>query len=235
MKSGICMALALVAGATHAVAQQGELLARELVFQEKGEGRRSVWTADPLLAGQPEIVRALRAEGVPAVRLTEEDCSEPLPCYHEIHARHAYTGTRLTSIFVEDESFTGGAHGAFAVSDWIYDRARHRRIRFADLFTSWQRAKPVLQARICSALREAREDMTDLTCPPIDELAMSFSESPEFPVGGPAHGFEARTSDYQLGYYAAGRETLRVQIDAAILALIKPDYRGDFAAVAAVD
>lgn len=223
--AAICLSAPVVAQAQQRAS--GEVLARELYFEERGPNRRALWTADAMIARYPEIFRALRAEGIAAARLGD-DCSEQLPCHRTIHHEFSFSGSRLLSVLVTTDQFLGGAHGAFGVADGIYDLRTGRRIRFGDLFTSWSRARPLLQAKICEALRAVRENMEGIQCPQAGELAYGLNESGEIPIGGPASGFEVRTSDYALGSYAAGRETLFIMLDRPLYNLIKPEYRVDF-------
>ena len=222
--AAICLAAPVVAQAQQR--SSGEVLARELYFEERGPNRRALWTADAMIARYPEIFRALRAEGIAAARLGDE-CLAQLPCHRTIHHEFSFSGSRLLSVLVTTDQFLGGAHGAVGVTDAIYDVRSGRRIRFGDLFTSWSRARPLLQAKICENLRAVRENMEGIECPRADDLAFGLHES-EIPIGGPASGFEVRTSDYALGSYAAGRETLFIMLDRPLYNLIKPEYRADF-------
>jgi hypothetical protein len=210
-----------------AQAQQSEVLARELYFEERGPNRRALWTADAMIARHPEIFRALRAEGIAAARLGD-DCSESLPCHRTIRHEYSFSGSRLLAVLVTTDQFLGGAHGAFGVEDRIYDLRTGRRIRFGDLFTSWNRARPLLQAKICEALRVVRDNMEGIECPRAADLAYGLNEGGEIPIGGPASGFEVRMSDYALGSYAAGRENLFIMLDRPLYNLIKREYRADF-------
>ena len=205
----------------------GEVLASELYFEERGPNQRALWTADPMIARYPVIFRAMRAEHMREVRLGD-DCSPPMPCHRTIRDEFTFAGTRLLSTFTSVDQFLGGAHGMFGVSDGIYDLRTNRRLRFGDLFTNWSRAKPLIQAKVCEALRQVRENMEGIDCPDADELAFGLSEAGSIPIGGPAGGFEVQMSDYALGSYAAGRETLFIMLDRPLYDLIRPDYRADF-------
>lgn len=205
----------------------GEVLARDLYHEQRGRDRLELWEADARLARYPVIFRAIRASGLREVRLGS-DCSPNLPCNRNIHDEFVYAGTRLLSTFSSIDQFTGGAHGSFGVSDGIYDLRTNRKIRFGDLFTSWSRAKPLLQTKICEALRQVRPEAEGISCPDADTLAFGLTEVGDIPVGGPASGFEVRMSDYAMGSYAAGREDLYITLDRPIYNLIKPEYRGDF-------
>ena len=201
-----------------------EVLARELYFEERGDKRRALWTADPMLAQHPVIFRALRAESLQKVRLPAE-CDGEQTCVREIRDERIHAGQRLLSTFKTTDEFLGGAHGSVSVADGLYDLKTNRRIRFGNLFTSWKSAKPLIQAKVCESLLRLRKGSE---CPDADELAYGLRELDEVPLGGPANAFEIRMSDYALGSYAAGRETLLVWIDRGLYELIKPEYRADF-------
>lgn len=207
--------------------QGGPLLASELVWEERAPRRRAMWTADPRLARFPEIVRALRLASIPEVRLSSEDCTETMPCYRNLQHQMSYGGDRLVTIFAELDTYLGGAHGGSAASDFVWDLAQRKRIRFGDIFTSWAAVRPLLQSRVCESLRIAREGELR-ECPNVDELALGLADSSEMPVGGRASAIEVRTSDYQLGSYADGRQTVWVDMDAELLGLVRPEYRGEF-------
>ncbi len=221
----LCVGVPLAASAQPPAS--GEVLARELYFEERGPNRRALWTADPMIARHPVIFRALRAEALRETPLTE-DCSEGLPCNRYRRDELSYSGSRLMSIFTTVDQFLGGAHGNVGVSDGLYDLSTNREVRFGDLFTSWDRAKPLLQAKICDALRQVRESMEGIECPQADEVAYGLTEAGEIPIGRAASGFEVRMSDYALGSYAAGREELFITLDQPLYDLIKPEYRADF-------
>ena len=204
------------------------VLASELYFEERGPNRRALWTADAMIARYPAIFRAMRAQALREVRFADDDCLPTLPCHRTMTDEFVFAGSRLLSTFSTTDQYLGGAHGAVGVSDGIYDLRSNRRIRFSELFTNWGRAKPLIQAKICEALRQVRENMEGIECPDADELAFGLSEAGSIPIGGPASGFEVQMSDYALGSYAAGRETLFIMLDRPLLDLIKPEYRVDF-------
>ncbi len=204
-----------------------EVLARELYFEERGPNRMATWTADARIARHPVIFRAIRAQALREAPL-RDDCTVTMPCSRVMTDELSYSGTRLLSIFSTTDQFLGGAHGAVGVSDGIYDLRTNRRLRFGDLFTNWNRAKPLIQAKICESLRQVRDNMEGIDCPDADRVAYGLTEASEIPVGRAASGFEVRMSDYALGSYAAGRETLWINLDQALLNLIKPEYRADF-------
>ncbi len=207
------------------------VLASELYFEERGPNRRALWTADAMIARYPAIFRAMRAQALRDVRFADDECYPSLPCHRTMSDELAFAGTRLLSTFSTTDQFLGGAHGAFGVSDGLYDLRTNMQLRFGDLFTSWSRAKPLVQAKICEALRQVRENMEGITCPDADELAFGLSETGSIPIGGPANGIEVQMSDYALGSYAAGRETLFILLDQPLYDLIKPEYRADFRVV----
>jgi hypothetical protein len=219
--------LALLAAAALAPAPR-PLLATDLMWEERAPRRRASWSADPMLAPYPEIVRWLRRRSVPAVREDVFRCEGRVPCYQSIRHELAFGGARLVSIFAERRAYLGGSHAANEPTSIVWDRARRAPIRFGNIFVSWERARPLLQTRLCAALVHARPDESN-ECPAIDEVALGLGDGAEVPVGGPASAFEARTSDYQLGSHAAGRETVFIGVDPELLALVRPEYRAEFA------
>lgn len=219
---------ALLALAAPTPAPAPEVRAQDLYFEEHAANRRSLWSASPLLSRFPDFLRALRAEALPEVRLTADDCVETLPCHSSLRHELGFAGERLVSVLAEFDGFHGGAHGLHGSSGHLWDRQLGRVIAFRDLFTSWEQARPLLQRKLCEDLRSRRPDNPEIECPSIDEVAIGLSDHTGIPTGGRADSFEVRTSDYQLGSYADGRETLWIEADVGVLALVKPEYRGEF-------
>lgn len=207
----------------------GPLLASELSFERRGDRRRTIWTADPLLASYPQIVRALRAEALAQIRPRTDECAARIACFRSLRDELAMDGTRLISIFRESNQYLDSAHSVSGATDWLYDKTARRRIRFADLFRSWNAARPLLQQRFCRGLAQARPSQVGaITCPDLQYLAFGLSVDRELPVGRRATAIEVRTSDYALGGFTFGRETVWIAIDRTLLDMIRPDYRGDF-------
>jgi hypothetical protein len=228
---GLCAIAGSVIAFTPAVSAQprsGPVLASELFFEDRGPNRLGLWTADALLSRHPAILRTLRAEGVRAARLPADECSASLPCNRILRDEYMFSGTRLLSIFSTVSQFTGGAHGSYGVAHRIFDLRTGRRLQLRDLFTNWRTAQPLLQTRVCAALREKRPETGIAECPSVNDIAFALAEASEIPVGGRATGFNVRTSDYQLASYADGTEEAFITLDAQLLALIKPEYRADF-------
>jgi hypothetical protein len=219
--------IAAACGGTAASAHDPRIPASDLFYEESSAMRRSTWTIDPLLARFPDIVRALRTESLPEAQLGADDCTEHMPCYRSIRHERAFAGERLVSLFTEQSGYYGGAHGGSSASHLIWDRQAGRWIGFPDIFTSWGQARALIQQRFCTTLDEMRED--EVECAPVDELAIGLRAGTELPIGTSASSLELRTSDYQLGSYAQGRETVFIPLDEAVLALVRPEYRADFA------
>jgi hypothetical protein len=200
----------------------------QLFFEEHNGNRRSLWIASPLLVRYPPLLGRLREQALPEVRLNAEDCVETMPCHSSIHHELTFVGRRLITVFGEHDGFHGGAHGSHSVSAHIWDLRLVRMIRFQDLFVDWRRAEPILQTKFCENLRSRRAESTDIECPAIADVAVGLSDRTGIPTGGRASSFELRTSDYQLGSYADGRETVWIDVEPDVLALVKPEYRGEF-------
>jgi len=227
LELGLFVALAAAQPAQPSVAMP-RLLASDLFFEEHKGNRRSLWSASPLLSRYPLLLRALREAALPEVRLTAEDCVETVPCHSSINHELTFAGDRLITVFGEYDGFHGGAHGSHSVSGHVWDRQLGRMIRVQDLFVDWARAEPILQAKFCENLRARRSENPDIECPPIADVAVGLSDQSGIPIGGRAYAFELRTSDYQLGSYADGRETVWIDAEPDVLALVKPEYRGEF-------
>jgi hypothetical protein len=224
---GLAVALAVAVGAQESVPFP-EVLARDLYFEEHVANRRSLWSASPLLSRYPFFLRVLREEAMPEVRLSADDCVETMPCHSSIHHELTFAGERLLTVFAEYDGFHGGAHGSHAASSRIWDRQLGRAIRVRDIFVNWAEAGPLLQRKFCENLRSRRSDSPEIECPPIDDVAIGLSDRTGIPTGAPANAFELRTSDYQLGSYAEGRETVWIDAEPDVLALVRPEYRAEF-------
>lgn len=202
---------------------EDQLLASDLVYLKQQRGWKKTIEIDPWLTSHPDLVRHLRSERVGAMEEGEWDCQASYRCYESSTFRLAYDGTRLVSIVEDQTLYAGGAHPISGVPDYLYDLEAGQRIRFGDLFTSWKKARPLMQEAFCNSLQGSYEEAEE--CPDVQQQAISLASSPETDK---APGFTVETQDYALGYYAAGRATVRIDLDRQIHALIKPEYRSEF-------
>ena len=229
MRSRITIVAALLVGACDAKANDG-LLASELTWSEsKGGWTRSI-EFSPWLADRPDLVRRIRTERIAALTSdTGAEC-EPFsaggtPACEDTwtYAVH-YDGKRLVSLSAENTFDGGGAHPITGVSDYLYDVETGEKLRFGDLFISWERVRPLLQQQFC---QEVHNQNSQYACPAIEKQAVALMSSGS---SAAVSAFLVETQDYALGSYADGRETISIGLSPAVLSLIKPEFRGEFAA-----
>ena len=226
--SGIGLKLGLMLMATMQLAAcdtkaDDQLLASDLVYLKQQHGWKKTLKIDSWLTFHPDLVRHLRSERVRTMEEGRWDCRFDDGCFETSDFRLAYDGTRLVSIVEEHTLHGGGAHPITGVTDYLYDLEAHERIRFGDLFTSWSKARPLIQEAFCTSLQWDYEDVEK--CPDVQQQAISLASMEETDK---APGFTVETQDYALGYYAAGRATIYIQVNQQILAVIKPEYRSQF-------
>jgi hypothetical protein len=207
-------------------AADGTLLASDLTYLKQDKGWTKSIEIDPWLVTRPSLVRHLRSERSKAMDEGRWDCPVDFGCHDRSEFRLMHDGERLVSIVEEQDFFGGGAHGIAGVSDYLYDLKIGKRIRFGDIFVSWSNARPLLQEAFCETLKWTHEDATE--CPDIQKQAISLLSVPST---GKVDAFIVETQDYALGYYAAGRATIRVEITAQIYGLIRPEFQQEFIAI----
>lgn len=141
----------------------------------------------------------------------------------------------LTVLLGEGASYEGGAHGMNWTETLIWDRKAHKALAFADLFTDAPRAKAALLPAYCSALDKARFDKRGKATAKTD----IFGDCPDpfeskiFPTGADTGRFTKlgfSLAPYVAGPYVEGQYNFTIPLDAAVRALVKPEYRALFAA-----
>jgi hypothetical protein len=141
------------------------------------------------------------------------------------------------SLSSEIATYTGGAHGNYTVESLIWDKENERSIEPTDLFASAAALEEAFGDRFCESLdreREERrgggtEDSSDDTftqCPGIDELEILIGSS----NGRTFNRLTVYAGPYVAGPYAEGAYEIDLDIDRAILAAVKPEYRDAFSA-----
>lgn len=229
MRSKIAIVAALLVGACDAKANDG-LLASELTWSEsKGGWSRSI-EFSPWLADRPDLVRRIRGERIAAMTSdTGAEC-EPYSAGGTAACEDIWTyavhhnGKRLVSLSAENTFDGGGAHPITTFSDYLYDVGTGEKLRFGDLFISWERVRPLLQKQFC---QEVHSRNAQYACPAIEKQAVTLMSSAS---SATTSSFLVETQDYALGSYADGTETISIGLSPAVLSLIKPEFRGEFAA-----
>lgn len=205
--------------------------ATDLYFKEQSGRQLTEWKADAALSQFPALLRALRQDGATPLSRLSDQCSEEFECWERRSDLLEFAGARLVSVRVDADAYYGGAHPSGGHSDYLWDRQRQARIRFGDIFTSWPRARAILQPALCADLARqmgANEnfDASQMECPKVEEVALTLSGGGG--VDDRVWAVNASTSDYHLGSYAAGRAQVTIPLSPELRALVRPEFAADF-------
>jgi len=134
-------------------------------------------------------------------------------------------------------TFGGGAHGNYTVESLVWDKKKEQAFDAKKLFASPAALHDALSDRFCEALNREREkrreepiaenseDQFD-QCPGIDELEVLVGSSNRRTF----NRLTLYAGPYVAGPYAEGAYEIDINIDRAILAAVKPEYREAFSA-----
>jgi hypothetical protein len=134
-------------------------------------------------------------------------------------------------------TYSGGAHGNYTVESLVWDKEGERSMKAVDLFVSPQRLEEALGERYCKALEAERRDRrgdsyeedgdnTFTQCPGIEELEILLGSSNRRTF----NKLTVYAGPYVAGPYAEGAYEIDLDIDRAILAAVKPEFREAFSA-----
>ncbi len=141
------------------------------------------------------------------------------------------------SLSEEISTYTGGAHGNYTMRSLVWDRKAGRAHDGIALFTSPAALEAALGDRFCDGLDRERakrrgapvpadsDDQFD-KCPGIDELVVLVGSS----NGRTFNRLTLYAGPYVAGPYAEGDFQVDINIDRAILAAVKPEFREAFSA-----
>ena len=142
----------------------------------------------------------------------------------------------MLSLGSKHYAFTGGAHGNTQTGAMIWDREAGEKLASEDLFTSSKALHETLVTPYCAGLADERRerlgedvvvgDYGTIPCPSIDELTLALAASDRQIL----NQIVLIADPYVAGAYAEGIYEVTVKLDKDILALVKPEYRGAFAA-----
>lgn len=155
--------------------------------------------------------------------------------------KHSFQGTwalvaaipGFVSLSQEFATYTGGAHGNYGVESLVWDSKGNRALNGIDLFTSPAALEQALGQRYCDGLdRERRKKGIKLPeaggvfpkCPKIGDLTVLVGSSNN-------RHFNRLTlyaGPYVAGAYAEGAYRVNLNVDRAVLAAVKPEYRDSF-------
>lgn len=180
---------------------------------------------------------ALASESADARRETRED---GFP-----YNKHSYTAEWKVvadlpgwlSLSNDIATYSGGAHGNYTVESLVWDKENERSMKAIALFTSPAALWEALGERFCDALdrqrAERREEPVEEEsdnqfdqCPGIDELEILVGSSNRRTF----NRLTVYAGPYVAGPYAEGAYEVDLNIDRAILAAVKPEYREAFSA-----
>ena len=141
------------------------------------------------------------------------------------------------SLSADVATYTGGAHGNYTVESLVWDKEGEEAMDAKRLFTSTAALEAAFGERFCEALDLEREkrreapleeeaDDAFTKCPGIDELEILVGSSNRRTF----NRLTVYAGPYVAGPYAEGAYEVDLNVDAAILATVKPEYRAAFSA-----
>jgi hypothetical protein len=141
------------------------------------------------------------------------------------------------SLSADIATYTGGAHGNYTVESLVWDKENERSMDAIALFTSAVALEEAFGDRFCEALNRQRTERREEPvpedsdnqfdqCPGIDELEILVGSS----NGRTFNRLTVYAGPYVGGPYAEGAYEVDLNVDRAILAAVKPEYREAFSA-----
>lgn len=141
------------------------------------------------------------------------------------------------SLSLAVSTYSGGAHGNSGIESLVWDKERKRAMDAKALFASPAALYRAVEDRFCAALDREREkrrgepvdkdaDDSFNKCPGIGELTVLLGSSNR-------RTFNRMTlyaGPYVAGAYAEGDYEVDLNVDRAVLAAVKPEYREAFSA-----
>jgi len=133
-------------------------------------------------------------------------------------------------------TYTGGAHPNYVFDAMVWDKAANRRLAAIDMFTSKAALKAAVLKPFCAGLDRARKLKRGDTWESdgsIDDFTRCVDPMDQTVILGSAgkKGFDRigfLIAPYNAGPYAEGDYEVTVPVTPAVLAAVKPEYRGAF-------
>ena len=206
-------------------------------FSYPAEAGRIVELASLLDIQLEQRREELASEAVAARREASED---GFP-----YNKHSYTAewkvvTELPgwlSLSADIATYSGGVHGDYTVESLVWDKEAEQAMDAKRLFTSPAALEAAVGDRFCEALSREREERRG---EPVEEVADdAFTKCPEIDEVEILVGSSNRRTfnrltvyagPYVAGPYAEGAYEVDLDVDDAILAAVKPEYREAFSA-----
>jgi hypothetical protein len=141
------------------------------------------------------------------------------------------------SLSADIATYSGGAHGNYTVESLVWDKAKEQSMDAIELFISPSALEEAFGDRFCVGLDREREkrrgapleedaDDTFTQCPGMDELEILVGSSNRRTF----NRLTVYAGPYVAGPYAEGAYEIDLNVDRAILAAVKPEYREAFSA-----
>jgi hypothetical protein len=141
------------------------------------------------------------------------------------------------SLSEDVSTYTGGAHGNYTMQSLVWDKKAGKALAGIALFASPAALAEALGDKFCDGLDRERaerrgapiaedsEDQFD-QCPGLDEIEVLLGSSNRRTF----NRLTLYAGPYVAGSYAEGAYEVNINVDRAILAAVKPEYRDAFSA-----
>ncbi|QSB43295.1 DUF3298 and DUF4163 domain-containing protein [Tsuneonella flava] len=140
------------------------------------------------------------------------------------------------SISADLSSYTGGAHGMYGRESSVWVESSKKLVKGVDMFTSAAALDKALQPALCKALDAERAKKRGPDAPGSDygfDDCQHVKDSTVFVGSSNGKAFDRigiYFGPYVAGPYAEGAYELTLPVTKAVLATVKPEYKGAFAA-----
>ncbi len=139
---------------------------------------------------------------------------------------------RFLSLSGDSYDYTGGAHGSPASYGLVWDKRAARRLEPKSVFGSGAALQAAVRTDYCARLRaeQRRRNQGSVSsmnvCPPVKDLTLLLGSS----NGRAIDRIGLIADPYVAGSYAEGAYEVTLPVTRSIIAAVKPEYRGAFAA-----
>lgn len=151
---------------------------------------------------------------------------------------------RFLSLSAELTSYTGGAHGDYGYDSLVWDKTGGRALQVGEFFTSIAALEDVVGDRLCTLLdaerakrrgENAADELAATAAAPDDPFNSCVPLSDTTLLLGSSNGrtfnrIGVQIGPYVAGPYAEGSWEFTLPVDAAVLAVVMPEFRDAFTA-----
>jgi hypothetical protein len=236
--------LPLLLGATSALAAP-----KTVAFESKGKGYDFGFSYPAIVTTFPKLkaqIEKQRADALSEIKADNAQWIKDQPkgafdvtLDRQINWAQMTNLPAYLSLTIDDYRYDGGAHGNFDRGSIIWDKAAEKQINPIDMFTSKAAFDKLIQTRYCDLLDIERSKKRDgekvdrsqtndwmQACPKPSELVvfLGSSDSKKF------DRMAIYAAPYAVGPYVEGDYEINLPMTAALVAIVKPQYRAAFAA-----